>query len=196
MTRPVASPSGPKEDDSRRSGRPSLPLRDRVDRGYDIPIGIWASAVLLPCGLFTPVITVHQTVFGIALSSDTLSVVAALRALWVRGDLLIWATVALFSVAVPLAKICLEAALWYVPPGRLGTPGGIARVTEVLSKLSMTEIMAAAVLIAAAKLGSWTAVELRFGMHLLLGSVLSGLLASFRLTSVYHSTDASPHRAT
>lgn len=152
-------------------------------RSKDVPIALWVSTFLLVGGIFAPVLSVQKVlIFGFSLSETTVSIADILRVLWRDENFTLWGVVLMFSVAIPVTKVTLESALWYVAlPKEHATPR-LARAAEILSKLSMAEIFAAAILVATLKLDAWVVAELEVGLYFLLASTLAGLWASLRIS--------------
>jgi len=146
----------------------------------DAEVALWFSMVLFVPGLFAPFMTLER--FG--LIEDTVSLARTLQLLWGNGKVLLWGVVFLFSVAVPVLKLGLEAVSCYWPDVFRDKGHLPHQLIQFLSQFSMGEIFVTAILVTTMKMDLLANVQLHAGVYFLLGSVLAGLWASWRLSEV------------
>lgn len=104
------------------------------------------SAFALALGVSQPLLRFEHLVFF----SRTPSLTEIIRQLWIAGDALLAAIVALFSVVFPAGKILAAQTLLAIGDGNTRS-ARIRRALTIVSKWSMMDVLLVALLIFAAK---------------------------------------------
>ncbi|MGO4841647.1 paraquat-inducible protein A, partial [Rhizobiaceae sp. 2RAB30] len=109
-----------------------------------LPFVLYAATISFALGIILPLIRVER----FFLFTDEPSLAAMVYGLWTGGDLLLAATVGLFSIAFPALKLgLLHVAAYHGPDGHRLLPGWL----KTLSRWSMLDVVLVALVIFAAK---------------------------------------------
>jgi paraquat-inducible protein A len=137
-------------------------------RGWDrlVPAALVASLALLLAGLALPVMTVDR----FFVFSAQFSILGSLEALWRAHEYFLFAAVALFSVAFPVAKLCACLAAWYGAPLSTGW-------IEELGRWSMLDVFLLAILLVTIR-GAGTGARTEVGLYVFAAAVIVSILAA------------------
>ena len=151
-------------------------------RGADRLLGaaLFAAAGLLVVGWLVPVMTVRRLIFF----EDRVSVLQALEALLEQRQFLLFFTVLVFSMLLPLVKIFLALRIWRGQDVR-GEQFLISLTrAEILGRWSMLDVFLMALAVAAVNLSLIADVHLHWGLYALSGGVLLSLIATSRMSAM------------
>jgi paraquat-inducible protein A len=151
-------------------------------RGADRLLGValFAAAALLVVGWLVPIMTVRRLFFF----EGRISVLQALEALLERQQYLLFFTMLIFSMALPLVKIFLALRLWR-RHDVLGEKFDISlKRAEILGRWSMLDVFLMALAVAAVNLSLIADVHLHWGLYALSGGVLLSLIATTRMSAI------------
>ncbi len=148
-------------------------------RGLDRGLGLALAGALglLIAGWTWPMMTVSRFVW----LQDEVSLLNATLTLYEQGDWLLFAVLAVFAFAFPLAK--LIAALWVFLIVDARHPG-IARALDVLDLLgrwSMLDVFVAALLVVGVQASLVSEVTLHAGLYLFTAAVVLSIATTQRL---------------
>ncbi len=151
-------------------------------RGADRLLGLslFAAAALLVVGWLVPIMTVRRLFFF----EGRISVLQALEALLERQQYLLFFTMLIFSMLLPLVKIFLALSLWRrhdVLGEKFETS---LRRAEILGRWSMLDVFLMALAVAAVNLSLIADVHLHWGLYALSGGVLLSLIATTRMSAI------------
>ncbi len=151
-------------------------------RGPDRLIG---PAILLALGLLVAGWTLPlMTVSKLVLLESRVSILDAALALWRGGDWLLFAVVALFAIAFPLAKLLAALAVWHRVPARAPRLERALDLLDLLGRWSMLDVFVAALLVVAIKASLISEVTLHAGLYAFTAAVLLSMLATQRLRAL------------
>jgi paraquat-inducible protein A len=132
--------------------------------------------VLLILGLILPAFLTDR----IALSSESLSIVAGARKLGEEGNVAFMAIILLFSVVFPSAKLLAMLALWALR-FETDTEKRTMHWLEVLGKWSMLDVFVIAITIGAANLRFLNRTTTETGVYIFAAAIFLSMIASFLL---------------
>jgi paraquat-inducible protein A len=134
------------------------------------------TVVLFVVGLFSPLLTLEKYI----IIENTFSLVSALGELWQQGRYGLMLLIALFSIALPLAKfVVLFKALQ--PLGKCrGSVNKYLRMIHDYGRWSMLDVFVVALMIVAVKLGVLFEVRLHYGLY----SFAAAILLTMIITAV------------
>ena len=151
-------------------------------RGADRLLGVAliAAAALLVVGWLVPIMTVRRLIFF----EDRISVLQALEALLERQQFLLFFTMLIFSMVLPLVKIFFALRLWRGRDVR-GEKFEISlKRAEILGRWSMLDVFLMALAVAAVNLSLIAEVHLHWGLYALSGGVVLSLIATTRMSAM------------
>lgn len=134
---------------------------------------IVASSFTLALGITLPLMRFDK----LFLFEETPSLVAIIRALYTDGDAALAAIVALVSIAFPVAKIALIAAMLAAPAHANAPPPRWKTWLGALAKWSMMDVMLVALAIFAAKTSGLAQAVSQPGLWFYAASALFGAIA-------------------
>jgi paraquat-inducible protein A len=145
-------------------------------RGADLLVApvLLASLGLLAAGLALPILTVRS----FYVFSDEITVLGAVRQLFVDGDVVIGLVIAVFSVAFPLTKIGAALLAWLRPTRR---PARVLGWLDVIGKWSMLDVFVVALIIFSAKASGVAEAQTEPGLYLFAAAVLLPMAAIRRI---------------
>jgi paraquat-inducible protein A len=132
-----------------------------------IPILLAAAFGLLVAGVTMPIVTVHTFL----LLPEPKSILDVTLMLYESGDLLIAGIVGAFSLAFPTLKLALLLRLWHRLHKDLRAPVWLLHVLDVVTKWSMLDVLAAALLVAAVKANAFADARFESAAYLFVGSI-------------------------
>ena len=151
-------------------------------RGADRLLGaaLLAAAGLLVAGWLVPIMTVRRLIFF----EDRVSVIQALEALLEQRQFLLFFTVLIFSMLLPLAKIFFALRIWRGHDVR--SEQFLINLTraEILGRWSMLDVFLMALAVAAVNLSLIADVHLHWGLYALSGGVVLSLIATTRMSAL------------
>ncbi|MDP6474432.1 MAG: paraquat-inducible protein A [Alphaproteobacteria bacterium] len=151
-------------------------------RGADRLLGLslFAAAALLVVGWLVPIMTVRRFLFF----EDRISVLQALEALLERQQYLLFFTMLIFSMLLPLVKIFLAWRLWRRHDVLAEKFDISLKRAEILGRWSMLDVFLMAIAVAAVNLSLIADVHLHWGLYALSGGVLLSLIATTRMSAI------------
>ena len=151
-------------------------------RGADRLLGVAlvSAAALLVVGWLVPIMTVQRLIFF----EDRISVIQAVEALWEQQQYLLFFTMLIFSMLLPLVKIFFALRLWRGHDVR-GEKFEISlKRAEILGRWSMLDVFLMALAVAAVNLSLIADVHLHWGLYALSGGVVLSLIATTRMSAM------------
>jgi paraquat-inducible protein A len=133
------------------------------------------SLLLLLTGMVTPLMTLTR----LWVFDEQMSIFSGVAALWEQQQFGLAALIAIFSIALPLAKLML---LFYLLETRKRGPG-LARLlgwVHSYGRWAMLDVMVVAMLIVTVKLGVIVRIDVHYGLYLF----AAGVLLTMFLTSM------------
>ena len=151
-------------------------------RGADRLLGaaLLAAAGLLVTGWLVPIMTVRRLIFF----EDRVSVIQALEALLEQRQFLLFFTVFIFSMILPLAKILFALRIWRGYDVRSEQFFTNLTRAEILGRWSMLDVFLMALAVAAVNLSLIADVHLHWGLYALSGGVVLSLIATTRMSAM------------
>lgn len=143
------------------------PQRHRAKRVL-LKVGLLLASALLAFAVFAPLMTIKKLV----LWSNTLSLMSSLQTLWVEGHHVLFTIVALFSLVVPAAKLCVLFLVLFRPSAKAGVTRRLLTLMHEFGRWAMLDVMVVAVLLVAVKLGAIVSVQVHHGLYLFTAAVL------------------------
>jgi paraquat-inducible protein A len=162
----------------------------RLSRGPDRLLGLalLASAALLLAGLLAPSLTVRSMIFF----GEDISILRALGVLLRRGELVLFAVIALFSIVFPALKLLIAVRLLYFADARSRHLRRTIRWMEKLGKWSMLDVFVVALIVVAVNLSLVSDVAIHAGIYLFGASVLLSMFALGRIERLAQATLGHP----
>ena len=130
-----------------------------------LPLVLLAATLCFPLGVVLPLISVER----LFVFTDEPSLVGMVHGLWVEGDMLLAAIIALFSLIFPTLKLALLHLAAYGPEvSAVKLPGWL----KALSNWSMLDVVLVALVIFAAKTSGLATAFTRPGLWFFAASVI------------------------
>ena len=146
-------------------------------RGWDrlVPAAILGTVALLAAGLVLPVMTVDR----LFVFASRFSILESLEALWNAEEFFLFAAIALFSVAFPLAKLLGLLVLWCAADIR--NPRTRARAAWVghLGRWSMLDVFLVAILLVTIRSASVAGARTEPGLYVFGTAVVVSILVAW-----------------
>lgn len=144
-------------------------------RGWDrlVPAALVVALVLLAAGLTLPVMTVDK----FFVFSSRFSILQSLEALWRSDEYFLFAAVALFSVAFPIAKLGTCLAIWCCADARDGRFAVLVTWIEQLGRWSMLDVFLIAILLILIRSGG-VGAHTEIGLYVFTAAVVTSMLAA------------------
>ncbi|RDD61959.1 paraquat-inducible protein A [Ferruginivarius sediminum] len=150
----------------------------RVDRL--VGPGLAMTLAMLVAGWTLPLMTVSTFVW----LDDSVSLLDTVVALWREGEWLLFAVVALFAVAFPLAKLLAGLWLWYRVDARAPALPRALGVLDLLGRWAMLDVFVVALLVVALKASLISEVTLHAGLYVFTAAVLLSIALTQRLRAM------------
>ncbi|MFP6776899.1 MAG: paraquat-inducible protein A [Alphaproteobacteria bacterium] len=141
---------------------------------------LFAAAGLLLTGWLVPIMTVRRLIFF----EDRISVLQALEALFEQRQFLLFFTVLVFSMLLPLVKIFFALRIWRGQDVRSEQFFINLTRAEILGRWSMLDVFLMALAVAAINLSLIADVHLHWGLYALSGGVVLSLIATTRMSAL------------
>ena len=125
-----------------------------------------------------------MTVRRLLFFEDRVSVIQALEVLWERGQFLLFFTMLIFSMLLPLVKILFALRLWRGADARGAKFEISLKRAEILGRWSMLDVFLMALGVAAVNLSLIADVHLHWGLYALAGGVVLSLIATTRMSVI------------
>mgnify|MGYP006300077829 CR=1 FL=1 len=148
-------------------------LVEHFARRIDVPLMIVASAGLLVAAYMLPTLKLTKIIFF----TDEYSIWAGIIELWKGKHPILAATVFLFSMVFPIAKLIGLTLAWIVPlndRGRLR----MAKAISWLGKWSMLDVFIVAMIVVLVKSKDLADAEAGIGIYLFAAAVILSMIAS------------------
>jgi paraquat-inducible protein A len=144
-------------------------------RGWDrlVPAAILVALGLLCAGLTLPVMTVER----FFVFSSQFSILQSLDALWRADEYFLFAAVALFSVAFPVAKLGTCLVIWYRTDARDVRFAALIAWVEQLGRWSMLDVFLVAILLILIRSGG-VGARTEIGLYLFAAAVVASMFAA------------------
>lgn len=130
-----------------------------------------AATLAFGIGIWAPLLTLTKMM----LIQNTFSIVSGIWQLYLEREYVLFAILALFTLAMPVVKLGLLFYAWNRP--RTAHERSL-RWMEMVGKWSMLDVFVVAVLIMSVKLGPLATTDLHYGLYLFSASVVMIMIAS------------------
>ena len=140
---------------------------------------IIATVLLLIAGWTLPLMTVKRLVF----LSERVSVLSAVRDLWLADQFFLVLVVVVFSVLFPIVKLTLAIYIWYAADVAGGRLHRLLGSLSALAKWSMLDVFVVALIVVAIQVSLVGDVLLNPGLYLFVAAVLLSMLVVRRVAA-------------
>jgi len=166
----------------------TVPTRHRLGPLIDHHLGLCLlfTAGLLVAGWLMPVMTLRQFV----IFTDEVSILGAIVRLFAEGDYALFAIVALFTIAFPVAKLALAALVWWRREKKGPALTRLLARVEMAARWSMLDVFATALFVVVIKISAFSDVTLHAGLYVFIAAVVLSILVVRRVLKAAAAAEA------
>lgn len=142
------------------------------------------AALLFIVGISTPMMTISTLIFF----NNSFSIVSGISELYSSGQIILFAAISLFTLAMPVLKFLVLFRLLSAEPSS-NTMKRYLHLMHQYGRWAMLDVMVVAILVVTVKLGAIASVEVHYGLYLFGASVLIVMLVTGRVVHLTNNAE-------